>query len=125
MFCKKIEFRPSNNEREYPTRVTTDLTATNILKTATLKKEKEMIDKISGVNLMEKDFRKHRSCLRDYTSIAQKRWQFNRWIYYCTANCKRDDNGEATVHVLRFSDGYQRDKNEQHGDTTYYEVMAN
>ena len=70
MFCKKDEFRIKGGKRECPTRVTSATTAANIFKAATLRCDKELVDEINGVNLLDKDFRKHRSCLNNYCSIV-------------------------------------------------------
>lgn len=60
---------------------------------------------------MEVDFIKHRSCLNDYVSIVYNVLKKNNTStddYSLVCQVVRDNNREATVHVVEFSDGHQR-----------------
>ena len=70
MICKQIEYRTKSGEREYPTKLTLPDAAATFVKAVALRCDKEMNDAIEGTNLLEKDFRKHKTCYKNYTSIV-------------------------------------------------------
>ena len=70
MICRKMVQRDEKDGREFPTKLTLESTEETLRMAVALRHDKELGDAIRGVNLREKDFRKHKICYKNYTSVV-------------------------------------------------------
>ena len=76
MICKKMTKRKrkrDSEEKEEPTKFRYETSVEKFRKAVEAKNDKEMRDAIEGVDLLVKDFMKHESCWRDYTSVLNQK----------------------------------------------------
>ena len=74
MICKKVEKRIRTRDREtkeLPSKFTLEARVQTFHKTVELRHDKDMSDAIAGVDLLVKDFMKHESRMKNYTSIVR------------------------------------------------------
>ena len=74
MICKKVEkcIRTRDREtKELPSKFTLEARVQTFHRAVELRHDKDMSDAIAGVDLLVKDFMKHESCMKNYTSIVR------------------------------------------------------
>ena len=74
MICKKVEKRIRTRDREtkeLPSKFTLEARVQTFHRAVELRHDKDMSDAIAGVDLLVKDFMKHESCMKNYTSIVR------------------------------------------------------
>ena len=73
MICKKVEKRIRTRDRETKellSEFTVEGQVQTFHRAVVLQHDKDMSDAIAGVDLLVKDFMKHESCMKNYTSIV-------------------------------------------------------
>ena len=72
MFCKKKGIIQINRKREGLSKILTKSAEYTIKEAASVRNDKEMLMAVNDIDLIAKEFQKHRSCYKDYTRCVSK-----------------------------------------------------